>query len=74
VAQDGELIGKSYKALMPKYREFDDERHYYSLPKLAFEKKTKIEELLQPIEVKVGKEGIKLGLMLCEDVGYGLRD
>ena len=56
--------GRTYKSLMPKYREFDDERHFYSLQKYAIERKKGIEELLQPFETNIGK----VGIMLCEDM------
>lgn len=36
-ANNGVLRGRTYKSLLPKYREFDDERHFYSLVKLAHE-------------------------------------
>ena len=68
IAQNGKLLGKSYKTLMPKYREFDDERHFCSSQKLAEENKQKIEDVLRPFEVEIGRDKIKLGLMLCEDM------
>ncbi len=65
---NGVFEGRTYKALMPKYREFDDERHFYSLVKEADEKGITIDEALQPFEVEVDGNKIKLGLMLCEDM------
>lgn len=70
VAQNGKLIGKTYKSLMPKYREFDDERHFYSMIKLARDEGKKIDDLLQPIEVTIDEKKIKLGVMLCEDMWH----
>ena len=56
--------GKTYKTLMPKYREFDDERHFYSLQKYALEKQSPMTEILKPFETKIGK----IGVMMCEDM------
>lgn len=74
VAQDGKWVsngvfeGHTFKSLMPKYREFDDERHFYSLPKLANEKKVGIEKLLKPFPIKVRGGVVKVGAILCEDM------
>jgi len=50
VAQNGLWVsnGHVFKTLMPKYREFDDERHFYSLRKDAADQGLPIETLLQP--------------------------
>ncbi len=74
IAKDGEWVsngvfeGRTYKTLMPKYREFDDERHFYSLAKIAQEKNVSTESLLFPFEVRFSKKTVKLGLILCEDM------
>lgn len=74
VAQNGKWVsngvfeGHSFKTLLPKYREFDDERHFYSLAKLAVEKKTEIKELLRPFPIKTKMGEMKIGVMLCEDM------
>jgi len=60
--------GHTFKTLLPKYREFDDERHFYSMQKLADEKGIKINELLKPFKLKINGEEIKIGLTLCEDM------
>jgi NAD+ synthase (glutamine-hydrolysing) len=65
---NGVFEGHTFKTLMPKYREFDDERHFYSMQKMADEKGVKIDELLKPFEVKIRDQKIKLGLSLCEDM------
>ena len=49
---NGEFEGKTHKTLMPKYREFDDERHFYSMIKIANETRREISELLQPFPLK----------------------
>jgi len=70
IAQNGEFIGKSpyHKTLMPKYREFDDERHFYSLRKEAEEIGNSVESLLEPVKLLINGELIKVGVILCEDM------
>jgi len=66
---DNEVFeGHTFKTLLPKYREFDDERHFYSMQKLADEKQVDIKELLKPFEVDVKGQKVKIGLSLCEDM------
>ncbi len=73
-ALDGRLHGDDnfpypfrIKTLHPNYREFDDTRHFCSLPKLALELDTRVESLLQPVKLKLGDETLSLGCILCED-------
>lgn len=70
IAQNGEYVGKShiYKTLMPKYREFDDERHFYSLRKKADEDGNMVDKLIEPIELLINGEYRKVGVILCEDM------
>ena len=65
---NGVFGGHTFKTLLPKYREFDDERHFYSMQKLADEKQVEVKELLKPFEVEVRGQKIKIGLSLCEDM------
>ena len=60
--------GYTVKTLLPKYREFDDERYFYSMQKVALEKNKKIDELLKPFKVQTKNGEVKLGLTLCEDM------
>lgn len=74
IAQEGEWVpngvfaGHSYKTLMPKYREFDDERHFYSMSKLAAERGVSLNDLLKPFPIKIDKEPVMVGAILCEDM------
>ncbi len=74
IAQNGKWInngvfeGHTYKTLMPKYREFDDERHFYSTLKLANEQKKSLTELLKPFPIKIKGEDVLIGVILCEDM------
>jgi len=65
---NGGFEGYTFKTLLPKYREFDDERHFYSMQKLADERQVDIKDLLKPFEVNVRGQKIKIGLSLCEDM------
>jgi len=75
VAQNGKLLkgGLPYpfisKTSLPNYREFDDMRYFHSTIKLQPEiapDKT-VADLLQPVQVTIHGETIRLGVMLCED-------
>jgi NAD+ synthase (glutamine-hydrolysing) len=74
VAADGSLVGNGVfpgftpKSLLPKYREFDDERHFYSLLKLAQEIGVRPAELLEPFELVIAGAARKVGVILCEDM------
>ena len=74
IAQNGQWVsnglfsGHTFKTLMPKYREFDDERHFYYLTKLSIEKGVPLESLLQPFPLDIKGETVKLGAIMCEDM------
>jgi len=70
VADDGQWAGPPggpypfvIKTLLPNYREFDDSRHFFDLRKLAYEEQVPVENLLKPVDTRLGK----LGCSLCED-------
>lgn len=70
VVEDGVLLSPenspydfAIKTLLPNYREFDDSRHFFSLPALAREEGKTAEELITPITTS----RLKLGCVLCED-------
>jgi NAD+ synthase (glutamine-hydrolysing) len=65
---NGVFTGFTPKALLPKYREFDDERHFFSLLKLAQELRVQPETLLAPFDLSLNGEKTKVGVMLCEDM------
>jgi NAD+ synthase (glutamine-hydrolysing) len=70
IAQNKSFIGKgcTHKSLMPKYREFDDERHYYSARKEAQDRYLNIRDIFEPFEVTINNISRKIGLILCEDM------
>jgi NAD+ synthase (glutamine-hydrolysing) len=70
IAQNKEFIGsgKIHKTIMPKYREFDDERHFYSSRKEAQDSAIDIDKFLNPFEINLNDEKRKIGIILCEDM------
>ncbi len=76
VAQDGEWAsggvapGRTYKTLLPNYREFDDARYFFSLRQLAMERGVAVESLLRPFALRVGGEQQSVGVLLCEDMWH----
>ncbi|MBM7855281.1 NAD+ synthase (glutamine-hydrolyzing) [Desulfohalotomaculum tongense] len=73
-AQNGKLVGGDnfpypfrIKTLLPNYREFDDERHFYSLRKLAQDLDCSPEDLLRPVYVQYKGKKLGLGCTICED-------
>lgn len=74
IARDGKLLGGDnfpypfrIKTLQPNYREFDDDRHFYSLRKLAQELQIRPEDLLTPVYLQINGNQLGLGCILCED-------
>lgn len=55
------------KTLQPNYREFDDDRHFFGLQKLAIEQDREIASLLRPVHVPFGARTLSFGCLLCED-------
>lgn len=68
IAQNGKIIGKTHKTLLPTYREFDDSRYFYSLRKDAWDQGFSADKLLHPFLITVNNTQISLGLILCEDM------
>ncbi|MFT3738509.1 MAG: NAD(+) synthase [Breznakibacter sp.] len=70
IAQNGQYLapGKIHKTLMPKYREFDDERHFYSSRKEAQDLGLDMETVLKPVVVTIQNKTYKIGILLCEDM------
>lgn len=56
------------KTLMPKYREFDDERYFYSTLKLAQERWEDYRDYLEPYELIINNIKRKVGVIICEDM------
>ena len=81
VCQDGRYVeraglprrlpsGVHPKTLHPNYRFFDDDRHFYSLRKIAAETDTRISEWLVPYDIATERGVIRLGVQLCEDIWH----
>lgn len=58
------------KTLHPNYRFFDDDRHFYSLRKIAGETGTRVSDWTIPYEIPAGRDAFRLGVQLCEDVWH----
>ena len=58
------------KTLHPNYRFFDDDRHFYSLRKLALETDSHVSDWIVPYEIPTGHGVVRLGLQLCEDIWH----
>ena len=66
---NGFAPGIQPKTLHPNYRFFDDDRHFYSLRKLAAERGCSIDEWMVPFEiVRKNGETFSFGVQLCEDI------
>ena len=56
------------KGLHPNYRFFDDDRHFYSLRKLAQARGRPVSDWFVPFEVNCKGERFRFGVQLCEDI------
>jgi len=68
LVDNGVFAGFTPKSLLPTYREFDDERHFYSLVKLAQEIGLPPADLLEPFTLDVAGTPCRVGVILCEDM------
>ncbi len=74
IASDGKTINNwvfcwvTHKTLMPKYRLFDDRRHFMSMQNLALEQGKDIKELLKPFELTINWIKKKVWITICEDL------
>lgn len=80
VCADGEYVarpgmppglpaGVHPKTLHPNYRFFDDDRHFYSLRKLAQSQQRSVYDWCQPFTVILpGGRSFSFGVQLCEDI------
>ena len=63
--------GVQAKTLHPNYRFFDDDRHFYSLRKLAQAEGRPVHDYLLPYQVPVGEGGsFRFAVQLCEDIWF----
>ena len=74
IAQDGEFVSNGTlkgwipKTLLPKYRIFDDARHFFSAVKLADEMGRDIEDILRPFKVTIDGQELSIAIAVCEDL------
>ena len=82
IAQRGKVVKKRAKFSQPNYREFEDDRHFYSGRDLALDYlknnksdylkakeliKSYIEIYHAPVSIEIKNKWHKIGVMLCED-------
>ncbi len=65
---NGVLNGYIPKNNLPKYRIFDDARHFYPAYKLAQEMNISLTDFFKPFVVTVGGVEFRLALTVCEDL------
>ena len=74
IVQDGQWLGDEpetswiSKTNLPKYRIFDDARHFCSARDLANESGVTLQYILQPYTIEINGTGITLALTICEDL------
>ncbi|MDD4151862.1 MAG: NAD(+) synthase [Candidatus Gracilibacteria bacterium] len=74
LAQNGEkksngvFDGYTIKSLLPNYKQFDDERYFYSLQKLAIDEGKNLKDYLKPFEIVLNGVKRKVGIVICEDM------
>lgn len=74
IAQNGQKISNwvfdwyTIKSLMPKYKQFDDERYFYSLDKLAREEWKSLENYFKPFEIVINGIKRNVWIVVCEDM------
>ncbi len=60
--------GVQPKTLLPNYRIFDDERHFFSLEDIAKDAGATLEDLAQPFVLEADGKKIPIGFEVCEDL------
>jgi len=70
VASDGKILHVATKTLQPNYRIFDDDRHFQSTRKFAYERGSDSFDYINPVIVPTRIGPVNLGVILCEDMWY----
>lgn len=60
--------GVQPKTLLPEYRIFEDERHFFSTKDIARDHNVPLEDLVQPFLIEVDGKKVPIGFELCEDL------
>jgi len=74
IASDWKLVNNNifnwvmHKTLMPKYRMFDDRRHFTSMQNMALENWKNINEYFEPFNVIIDWIKKKVWITICEDL------
>ena len=84
IAAGGQILSINIKSLQPNYRIFNDDKHFYSLRKIAEEQDqlyrqsdgrtgrlcANLNDYLNPIPIKSSVGIVKIGVILCEDMWH----
>ncbi len=70
IASDGKMIGSIVKSLQPNYRFFNDDKHLYSLRKIAEAGWQDLEDILEPVKIQTAGGKVAAGIILCEDMWH----
>lgn len=65
---NGTLVGFIPKTNLPKYRIFDDARHFYPSTLLAYEMGVALSDMLRNFTVTIKGKKVSLALSVCEDL------
>lgn len=74
IAQNGKTVSNGVlngfipKNNLPKYRIFDDARHFYPAYKLAGEMNLDLKDFFKPFEIEIDNQKYKIALAVCEDM------
>lgn len=84
ISSDGKIVAVNYKTLQPNYRFFNDDKHFYSVRKIAEESSERWRktggregrlfsspnEYLKPIFINTSIGCVCIGVILCEDMWH----
>lgn len=68
IAENGKVLWKQQKTLLPNYRMFDDKRYFTSLAELACEEERELESYYKPIEMQIRWVKTQISALICEDI------
>ncbi len=69
-ATNGNMLGYTIKSLQPNYRFFNDDKHFYSMRKVAEELGESLSDELKSFDIATKGSLINAGVILCEDMWH----
>lgn len=70
IASSSKELGSTIKTLQPNYRFFNDDKHFYSMRKIAQEVNSSVENQLHLFSITIDGKTIEIGVILCEDMWH----